>query len=129
MPLHTRKQRWAVVVAHRRAGKTVATLNDLVSMALYTEKERARYAYIAPFYSQAKQIAWDYLVHYTASVAVKVSISSLSIDLFNGARITLYGADNPDALRGVYFDGVVIDEYGDCKPSLWTEIILSLIHI
>ena len=123
MPLHTRKQRWAVCVAHRRCGKTVGTLNDLISMALYTDKERARYAYIAPFYSQAKQIAWDYLVHYTSSVAVKVSISSLSVDLFNGARITLYGADNPDSFRGLYFDGVVIDEYGDCKPNLWTEII------
>jgi hypothetical protein len=71
---------------------------------------RARFGYIAPYYSQAKQIAWDYLVEYTKEIATKVSISSLSVDLFNGARITLYGADNPDAFRGLYFDGVVIDE-------------------
>ncbi len=123
MPFHTRTQRWAVVVAHRRCGKTVATINDIVSHALYSEKVRARFGYIAPYYSQAKQIAWDYLVEYTKEIATKVSISSLSVDLFNGARITLYGADNPDAFRGLYFDGVVIDEYGDCRPNLWTEII------
>lgn len=123
MPMHTRQQRWAVIVAHRRCGKTVATINDIVSMAMYTTKERARYGYIAPFYSMAKQIAWDYLVEFTKDVAVKTSVSSLSVDLFNGARITLYGADNPDALRGLYFDGIVLDEYGMCRPNLWSEIL------
>lgn len=123
MPFHERLQRWAVVVAHRRFGKTVGTINDAVSMAVYTQKQRARYGYIAPFYSMAKQIAWDYLVEYTADYAEKVSVSSLSVDLFNGARISLYGADNPDSMRGLYFDGVVLDEYGMMKPNLWTEII------
>ena len=122
-PLHTRDQRWGICVAHRRAGKTVAAINDIVSNAVYNERERSRYAYIAPFYSQAKQIAWDYLKQYTVNIADKVRESSLSVDLFNGNRITLYGADNPDAFRGVYFDGVVIDEYGDCKPNLWTEVL------
>jgi|SRR6516225_4002174 hypothetical protein len=28
------KQRWAIIVAHRRAGKTVATINDLIFRAL-----------------------------------------------------------------------------------------------
>lgn len=123
MPFHTREQRWAVVVAHRRAGKTVATINDIVSQALYTDKENARYAYIAPFYSQAKQIAWDYLKYFTRDVASKTSESGLNVELFNGARVTLYGADNPDALRGIYLDGLVLDEYGDCKPNLWTEVL------
>lgn len=123
LPFHERNERWAVLVCHRRAGKTVATVNDLITKALYSQKERARYGYIAPFYSQAKQIAWDYLKHYAKEVAVKVSESALSIDLFNGARITLYGADNPDSFRGLYFDGVAVDEYGNCRPNLWSEIL------
>jgi len=85
--------------------------------------ERARYSYIAPFYSQAKQIAWDYLKHYTKEVATKTSESGLSVDLFNDSRITLYGADNPDSFRGLYFDGTAIDEFGNCKPNLWSEIL------
>jgi phage terminase large subunit len=33
--------------------------------------------------------------------------AELRVDLLNGSRITLFGADNPDALRGLAFDGVV----------------------
>ena len=121
---HERNQRWACLVCHRRAGKTVACVNDLLERALYTQKKNARYGYIAPFYRQAKDVAWVYLKDAAKDVAVKIYESSLTIELFNGAKISLYGADNPDALRGVYFDGVIIDEYGDCRPSLWAEVLL-----
>jgi hypothetical protein len=65
-----------------------------------------------------------YLKDATRDSAVKTKESELSVELFNGAKITLYGADNPDALRGIYLDGVILDEYGDCRPSLWGEVIL-----
>lgn len=121
---HARKQRWALIVFHRRGGKTVACVNELHSRALYTQKKNARYAYIAPFFRQAKDVAWMYLKDATKDSAVKVKESELSVELFNGAKITLYGADNPNALRGLYLDGVVLDEYGDCRPSIWSEVIL-----
>ena len=122
---HNRDKRWACLVCHRRAGKTVACVEDLATRATYTPKKNARYAYIAPFYRQAKDVAWTYLKEATDNgLAVKVRESALRVELFNGAWITLYGADNPDALRGLYFDGVVLDEYGDCRPSLWAEVIL-----
>ena len=124
IPFHNRNQRWSVLVCHRRAGKTVACVNDLVTRAVYTSKHNARYGYIAPFYRQAKDVAWVYLKEATEGLTTKIYESSLTIELFNGARISLYGADNPDALRGVYFDGVIIDEFGDCRPSLWGEVIL-----
>ena len=121
---HGRGERWACIVYHRRGGKTVACINEIHSRALYTQKKNARYAYIAPFYRQAKDVAWIYLKEATRDSAVKVKESELSVELFNGAKITLYGADNPDALRGLYFDGVVLDEFGDCRPSLWGEVVL-----
>lgn len=121
---HSRNQRWSCIVAHRRAGKTVACVNELIARALYTQKKNGRFAYIAPFYRQAKEIAWEYLKEYAGDAAVKVRESMLRVELFNGSWITLYGADNPDALRGLYFDGVVLDEYGDCRPSLWGEVVL-----
>jgi len=102
----------------------VACVNDIHARALYTQKKNARYAYIAPYYRQAKDIAWMYLKEATVDSAVKVKESELSVELFNGAKISLYGADNPDALRGIYLDGVVLDEFGDCRPSLWAEVIL-----
>jgi hypothetical protein len=114
-------------VAHRRAGKTVACINDLIRRAYTDGKENGRYAYIAPYHSQAKSIAWDYLLRYTADVRVNANASELWVELMNGARIRLFGADNPDALRGLYLDGVILDEYADMRPRVWGEIIRPLL--
>ena len=122
--LHSRHQRWAAMVVLRRGGKTVACINELLTRATYTSKKDARYAYIAPFYRQAKDVAWQYLKSFGGGVITKIRESELRVELFNGAWITLYGADNPDALRGLYLDGVVLDEYGDCRPSLWGTVVL-----
>jgi hypothetical protein len=96
----------------------------MITRATYTQKTNARYAYIAPFYRQAKDVAWVYLKDYAAPFITKIRESELRVELFNGAWITLYGADNPDALRGLYLDGVIMDEYGDSRPSLWEEVVL-----
>lgn len=125
---HDRTQRWACSVAHRRFGKTVREINELVKAAATCDKPNPRFAYLAPYYSQAKAIAWDYLKHYARPLtAGKPMESELSVELVNGAKIRLFGADNPDALRGLYLDGVVLDEYGDMRPSLWGEIIRPLL--
>jgi phage terminase large subunit len=115
-------KRFAVVVAHRRFGKTVAALNHLIREAVLNEKETPLYAYIAPTYGQAKRVAWDYLVKYTTPLGGTNNISELRVD-FWGRRIQLYGSDNPDSLRGQYFDGVIIDEVGDQNPKIWTDIV------
>lgn len=124
---HNRRTRWACLVAHRRAGKTVACINDLIKRAYTDGKENGRYAYIAPYHSQAKSIAWDYLLRYTADVRTTANASELWVELFNGARIRLFGADNPDALRGMYLDGVILDEVADMRPRVWGEIIRPLL--
>lgn len=128
MPLHERSERWACIVAHRRAGKTVACIADLITCAIATKKSEAKYAYIAPFYGQAKQVAWDYLMRLSQPVRIDVVLSDpKSVTLRNGSKITIYGADNADALRGMYLDGVVLDEYGDMRPSVWGEVIRPLL--
>lgn len=124
---HNRKQRWAVIVAHRRAGKTVACINELVVKALLEKKPSARYAYIAPYYAQAKSIAFDYLMQFSEPFRAKHNVSELWVELINGARIRLFGADNPDALRGLYLDGLILDEYADMKPSVWGSVLRPLL--
>ena len=116
------ENRFVVVVAHRRMGKTVAALNQLIHSALQCEKPDPRFAYIAPTYGQAKRVAWDYLVNFTRPLEATHNISELKVD-FYGRRIQLYGSDNPDSLRGQYFDGVILDEIGDQNPKIWNEII------
>jgi hypothetical protein len=105
----------------------VACINDLIVKALLENKKHGQYAYIAPFYSQAKSVAWRYLERFSEPVMVKTNQSELWVELINGARIRLFGADNPDALRGNFLDGVVLDEMADMKPNLWGEIIRPLL--
>ena len=124
---HDRKERWSVIVAHRRCGKTVLCINDLIYRALIEDKENGRYAYVAPYYAQSKTIAWDYLVRFSQPVLAKANQSELWVELVNGARIRLFGADNPDALRGLYLDGVVLDEYADMKPSIFGAVLRPLL--
>lgn len=122
--LHRSTKRFNVLVAHRRFGKTVFCINEIIDRALRCNLPRPRYAYVAPFYRQAKQIAWDYAKQYTRPIpGMTANESELRIDLPGERRITLYGADNPDALRGLYLDGVVLDEYADMDPNVWPSVI------
>lgn len=115
--------RFVVCVAHRRMGKTVSAINELIKAAVQCKKKNARFAYIAPTYSQAKRVAWDYLQEYTRPLGAKPNSSELRVDFFDDKRISLYGSENADALRGQYFDGVILDEIGDQNPKIWNEII------
>lgn len=121
---HSRKERYAVIVAHRRFGKTVAAINDLIKDALTIPRKNVRVAYIAPYYRQAKAIAWDYLLEYTKDIEGAVAnASELRVDFPNGARIRLFGGDNYDAMRGLYFDSVCLDEPADFPANAWPTVI------
>jgi hypothetical protein len=126
VPFHRRRERFACIVTHRRAGKTVACIHDLQRRAVKCPLVRPRFAYLSPFLRQSKSVAWDYL---RAAMAVArpagatVHESELRVDYPRGGQIRLYGADNPDALRGIYLDGIVLDEYADMDPRVWSEII------
>jgi len=123
MPFHLRTERWSCLLAHRRAGKTVAAINDLIKRAITEGGWGAQYAYISPFRSQSKRIAWDYLKHYALPITKKTNESDLAVELVNGAKIMLFGADNADAMRGMGFNGVYMDEYGDFRPSVFGNIV------
>jgi phage terminase large subunit len=125
---HARSQRRAILVYHRRAGKTVATVNDLVAKALRCKKKNGFFAYIAPFMGQAVQTAWQYLQEAVRAIPghkVDLTLKLVKIPSAHGtmATIRLFGADNPNSLRGLYFDGVVLDEVADMKKMVWTEVL------
>ena len=121
---HARKQRWACLVVHRRAGKTVACVMDLIDAALRCKKQDGRFAYLAPTYAQAKDTAWTYLKRFTADIPrIEQRESDLMVNFPNGARVRLYGAETFDRLRGTFADGIVLDEYGDFDPRAWPEVL------
>jgi hypothetical protein len=121
---HASSTRFRVAVAHRRAGKTVAFMKELQTAALACKRPSPRFGYVAPYLSQAKAIAWDYVKWLAAPIpGTRFHEGELRVDFPQGARVRLFGADNPDALRGLYFDGVVLDEFGDMDPRVWTEVL------
>jgi hypothetical protein len=101
---HNRTQRWACGVAHRRCGKTVAAVNELIKGALSCQ--------------------WGYVKQFSSAVpGIEINESELRVDFPNGGRVRLYGAENYERLRGVWLDGVVLDEFGDMDPRVWPEVI------
>ena len=121
---HARVERWAELICHRRAGKTVAAVNDLQKrcLTLRLPPEQAvnppRFAFMAPTRVRAKDIAWQYLKRFAEPIpGIRVSESELFVEYPNKGRVTLYGADN-DRGMGLYLDGIVFDECDEIPPSL-----------
>jgi hypothetical protein len=124
MGFHESSKRWRIIVAHRRAGKTVACINHLIRSALTCDKPEPRCAYVSPLYKQSKDVAWTYLKRFTQVIpGAQANESELRVDLPNGGRVRLYGADNPDGMRGIYLDDCVLDEFADMRPRVLPEII------
>ena len=118
------KFRYSLLCCHRRFGKTVLCINHLIKAAMTSKNHQPRYAYIAPTYSQAKKIAFDYLKHFTKGIpGTKYNETELRCDFVNGARITLLSSENPDSIRGIYLDGCIIDEAAQINPSLIDEVV------
>lgn len=117
-------RRWSCVVCHRRFGKTHMLINHLLLNAAAEERRQPRYAYIGPTYRQAKLGAWDILKWYAGAVpGVKINETELSVRLPNSATVRLFGADDPDSLRGPYLNGVVFDEFSVGRPDCWSTVI------
>ena len=128
--LHRSMKRFNVILCHRRFGKTIYAINEKIDKALRNTLTNPQYAYIAPTYGQAKKVAWEALKMYTRDIpGVEYHETELKCTIHRPAtkdKITIYlmGAENIDALRGMYFDGVILDEYADMNPEIWTKVII-----
>lgn len=119
-----RQKRFGVLVCHRRFGKTVLGVNVNQQTALMSDRPRPRTAYIGPTYRQGKSVAWDYMQFYARPIpGQKPNQSELKIDYPNEGQSRIYGADNPDALRGIYLDRAVLDEFGLHPAKTFSEVI------
>jgi len=122
--MHKELKRWNVLVMHRRFGKTVWAVNQLIKTTLTCPLPRPRTAFVAPTFAQAKRIAWDYVKFYAGVIpGVQFNETELRADFPNGGRIMLLSAENPDALRGIYLDECVFDEFGMQNPRVWGEVV------
>jgi hypothetical protein len=127
LPLHNAKQRFQLVVAHRRAGKTVAEYNHLLRAATQNKRNHPppRYAYVGPSFEQTKDLVWGYAHYYADNLpGVSFSEGELTTKLASGATIKLYGgAAAYERMRGLYFDGIVLDEYPLLAPNVFSSVV------
>lgn len=146
--MHASLRRFFAVVLHRRAGKTTAVVNHHQRYAMDDALERRRllflrpelteanlrellhppggrqYGHIMPTYKQAERVAWKMAQHYAQPIpGLKINQSKLSIIYPTGHSFQLFGADDPDGLRGVQFSGVSFDEYSQQPGSIYSEIV------
>lgn len=125
---HEQRTRFCVLLCHRRFGKTVAAVNDLLREALRRGLPDWRAAYMAPYLGQAKTVAWDYLKHFAGAVpGARFHETELRCDLPTGGRIRLFGTENADALRGMYLDDLVLDEPADMPREVWTRVLRPML--
>lgn len=127
--IHRSLKRFNVLSLHRRFGKTVLSINELIDQGLRCELRNPQYAYIAPTFGAAKRIAWDMLKDYVRGIPViEINEAELRVDLRrpdkgDRIRFQLLGAENPNAIRGMYLDGAVLDEYSVMNPEIWTHVV------
>lgn len=129
--MHQKLTRFTVMVIHRRAGKTYFASAELLKRALGEgvyrrdgDNKAPQVAYLAPTYKQAKQVSWEIFKEIVRPIPnVKINESELRIDLPNGGRILVLGAENPDSLRGLYLDYAVLDEVAQMPRPLWKEVV------
>ena len=114
--------RFRVFVAGRRCGKTFFAIRELARFARYPGRN---IWYVAPTYSQAKNIVWEDLQSKMTKLgwADKINQNELSIRLVNGSKISLKGSDRYDTLRGSGVDFLVLDEFADMKREAWEAVL------
>lgn len=120
--------RFVVMALHRRAGKTEIALKKLLDSAVRNRLELPNYFYVAPQLKQARAIAWARLKQMVEPLRIHGAVAVSEVDSLvrfthNGAVVRIYGADNPDSMRGVRLDGCVVDEVAQIKPAVWEEIL------
>lgn len=125
--LRSKLRRFNVIVCHRRFGKTVFSVVHQIDKMVRNTLPAPRAAYIAPTFGQAKRVSWDYYKQYTLPFPKGFAIpheQDLRIDYTaNNARQMLLSGENYASIKGIYLDDVVLDEYGEMDPSVWSEAV------
>lgn len=104
-------------------------MNEIVDQGVRNLRNSPQYAYIAPTYGQAERIAWAMLKNYTKHIpGVEYNEAKLRCiiprpGMKDQVTIYLLGGENPDSIRGMYFDGVVLDEFAEMDPRVWGQVV------
>jgi hypothetical protein len=143
--MHDSLHRWLVLVLHRRAGKTTATVNHHARAATddlwearrlchlepaFTDRHirdllrQRKYGHVLPTLTQARDVAWEMVKYYMdAYQGREFNESLMRVKFANGSTFQLYGADDPDRFRGPAFSGISFDEFPLMPPNIFSEVV------
>lgn len=127
--MHAALKRFNVIVCHRRFGKTVFSVNEMIDQAMRCKRKDPQFAYVAPTYGQAERIAWDMLKSFTKDIPgieynqAKLMCTIPRPHMNDRIKFFLLGAENPDTIRGMYLDGAILDEFAEMDPRVWGQVI------
>ena len=115
-------ERFKMLCSGRRFGKTYLCLARLICWA--AEKPGSLCWYATQSYVSAKQIARRQLKEMMPrELMAKSNETELSVELTNGSRIQLKGAERADSLRGVSLSALVLDEAAYVPKYAWEMVL------
>ena len=127
LPLHASQKRWIFTCAHRRAGKTVSLANHLIRAASLNPRKwpPPKYGYVGPSFDQTKDLVWGYLKQFTEPIeGMEYYEHELKVQFPTGPSIKLFGgAAAYERMRGMYFDGIVLDEFPLLNPAVFSTVV------
>jgi hypothetical protein len=121
-------KRFLIACWGRQSGKTTAGLYLMLTRAI-RGRRGAIYWYVLQTHSAA-EIAfnrfWD-ITRGTGVLSEKPNESEKFCRLINGATVFFKSGENYEDLRAETLDGVIIDEFRQQHPSLWTKVISPML--
>lgn len=134
---HCKLKRHNILVFHRRGGKTVFAVNELIDRAVHFNKcdpktgvpfKNPTFAFVATTIGQVEKIAWQYFKDYCENIpGVAFNNQKLRVTFPHPhglCTIYLFGAENFNTMRGLFLDGYVLDEYADMHPDVRDKVLL-----
>jgi len=129
--IHESKKRFNLAIFGRQSGKTTSGIHKLFYRPLQ-EKENAIYWYILQTHDAAEIAFKRYVKLFPREAQIflftkKPNESSKTVFLRGGREVVFKSGQNFEDLRAETLNGVIIDEFRQQNPLLWTSIIRPML--
>ena len=122
--------RFNLLVVHRRSGKSFLCIALVIDELLNETNKNPQGAYVGLTYSSAKKVAWNYvkemLKDYPGVKFYENELKAVFPRKDDFCTFYLLGSEDPDSLRGIYLDIIILDERSFMRSSI-DKVILPTI--
>lgn len=116
------KKRFVIVNAGRRVGKTWLSGAKIMDKALNYNNKTV--VYVAPTHEMARQLIWDEWIkeHIPEEYITNKNEARMDMWFVTGSKLYCRSADNPDRLRGLAADLLIVDEVAMISPDFYEVV-------